>query len=160
MRGVVPAGGHMNESISGIHHVTAISGDAQQNLDFYGGVMGLRLVKRTVNYDDPNTYHLYCGDDLGRPGTILTFFPWRDVPRGIPGAGEVAVTSFAIPPRAVDYWIERLESQRIGREAPTTRFGDTVISFSDPHGLRLDLVGTSGVESLPAWDLGPVPRGF
>jgi glyoxalase family protein len=98
----------MNKQILGIHHITAIAGDPQTNLNFYAGLLGLRLVKLTVNFDDPTTYHLYYGDGAGHPGTILTFFPWPSAPKGRRGAGQVTETAFAIPEDAVDFWIERL----------------------------------------------------
>src|SRR5512147_1626243 len=93
---------------AGLHHVTAICDDAQRNVDFYAGVLGLRLVKRTINFDDPQTYHLYYGDALGRPGTVLTFFAWPDARRGRVGPGQVAVVSLAAPPTSLGFWIERL----------------------------------------------------
>ena len=132
---------------SGIHHVTAIASDPQRNLDFYAGVLGLRLVKRTVNFDDPTTYHFYFGDELGRPGTLLTFFPWPDARRGRQGAGQAAVTSFAIVPGSVGFWLERLLRKHVDFEPPVTRFDDErVISFKDPDGLLLELVANPRVE--------------
>src|SRR6187551_2234710 len=98
----------MTNAVLGIHHITAICGEAQANVDFYAGVLGLRLVKRTVNYDDPGTYHLYYGDEAGTPGSILTFFPWPGLPRGRQGTGQATVISFAIAPRSLGYWVERL----------------------------------------------------
>src|SRR5919106_2629096 len=95
-------------SIPGLHHVTAIAGDPQANVDFYVSVLGLRLVKRTVNFDDPTTYHLYYGDEVGQPGTILTFFPWPGAPRGRRGTGQTTATAFAVPPGSLDWWMERL----------------------------------------------------
>lgn len=155
----------MNREILGIHHVTAIAGDPQTNLDFYAGVMGLRLVKLTVNFDDPGTYHLYYGDGSGRPGTILTFFPWPDSPKGRRGAGQVTETSFAIPAGSVQYWVDRLKSYDIALEGPFERFGEQVISFSDPDGLRIELVATTRANDDRAYAAGPIPiehaiRGF
>ncbi len=123
---------------SGIHHVTAIAGDPQRNLDFYAGFLGLRLVKKTVNFDDPNTYHLYYGDALGHPGTILTFFPWAGMRRGQRGVGSVAAFSFSVPRTSLGFWLERLSARnlRFDREE---RFGDPVLAFDDPDGLRLEL---------------------
>ncbi|BDD86021.1 VOC family protein [Desulfofustis limnaeus] len=100
-------------AIGGIHHITAIAGSAAANLAFYEQVLGLRLVKQTVNFDDPFTYHLYYGDERGTPGTILTFFPWQDLPRGRVGAGMVASVAFSIPAPAIDYWRNRLQQHRI-----------------------------------------------
>jgi glyoxalase family protein len=153
------------ESVVGIHHVTAIAGDPQRNLDFYTGLLGLRLVKFTVNYDDPTTYHLYYGDRVGHPGTILTFFPWPGAPQGQLGTGQLTVTSFAIPQASMDYWSKRLKSHGVFSQGPTRRFDEQVLTFSDPDGLRLELV--AGVDSTDgdAWGDGPVPlehaiRGF
>src|SRR5918911_5390650 len=98
----------MNPSMPGIHHVTAITADAQKNIDFYCGVLGLRLVKLTVNFDDPGSYHLYYGDELGRPGTILTFFAWPGAPGGRAGPPQVTAAGFAVPAAALDFWAERL----------------------------------------------------
>ena len=144
--------------ILGIHHVTAIAGEPQQNVDFYAGFMGLRLIKLTVNYDDPETYHLYFGDELGHPGTILTFFPWPGAASGSKGTGQATVTSFSIPRDSVGYWSDRLRGRGIRFEGPTDRFGDQVISFSDPDGLGLELVGRDGAEGWRGWDRGPVPQ--
>src|SRR3954452_12390326 len=98
----------MEKKLLGIHHITAIAGQPQQNVDFYAGVLGLRLVKVTINFDDPGTYHLYYGDGVGHPGTIMTFFPWPGAPRGRKGTGQVTATAFAVPQDAIAYWIERL----------------------------------------------------
>ncbi len=134
-------------SPSGIHHVTAIASDPQRNLDFYAGVLGMKLVKRTVNFDDPTTYHFYFGDELGHPGTLLTFFPWPSARRGRQGAGQAAVTSFAIVPASLGFWLERLLKRRVEFEQPVTRFDDErVITFKDPDGLLLELVAHPRVD--------------
>ncbi len=103
----------MDKTIPGIHHLTAIASDPQRNLDFYTGVLGLRLVKLTINFDDPGTYHFYFGDEQGRPGSILTFFPWPGVPRGIRGTGEVTTIGFAVPSGSLGYWAERLQREGV-----------------------------------------------
>src|SRR5256712_11970625 len=140
---------------AGIHHVTAIASDPQRNLDFYVGVLGLRLVKRTVNYDDPETYHLYFGDEVGTPGSIMTFFPWPGAKPGRQGTGQVAVTSFAVLPRALGFWVERLLRHGIRHEGPTKQ----VLSFRDHDGLMLELVGDAGAEARGAWGEAPgIPR--
>ena len=132
----------------GIHHVTGIASDPQQNLDFYSGVLGMRLVKRTVNFDDPTTYHFYFADVEGTPGTVLTFFPWPGSRRGRQGAGQVAVTSFSILPGAIGYWIERFIKYRVEFEHPKTRFDDErVITFKDPDGFMGELVAHPGAEA-------------
>lgn len=140
----------------GIHHVTAIAGDAQRTLDFYAGVLGLRLVKRTVNFDDPSTYHLYFGDRTGRPGTLLTFFPWGQAPRGRRGAGQVATVALRAPPGSLSYWLHRLESCGVAFDPPRERFGEQVVPFRDPDGLALELVVGDGGEADP-WPGSPVP---
>ena len=150
----------MNKQILGIHHITAIAGDPQRNLDFYAGLLGLRLVKLTVNFDDPTTYHLYYGDGAGHPGTILTFFPWPSAPKGRRGAGQVTGTAFAIPENAVDFWVERLTSRAIAFEGPFERFGEKVLAFSDPDGMRVELIATAATELGRAYDTGPIPLEF
>jgi glyoxalase family protein len=147
----------MSPRTAGIHHVTAIAGDPQRNLDFYEGILGLRLVKKTVNFDDPGTYHLYYGDEIGHPGTIMTFFPWPGAAKGRRGTGQLAATAFAIPEGAVGYWVERLIAHGVRFEGPLDRFADRVISFEDPDGLGLELMAHAGVEGLPYWEEGPVP---
>src|SRR5215211_5940642 len=119
----------MEAVTSGIHHVTAISGEPQRNVDFYVGLLGLRLVKKTVNFDDPGTYHLYYGDEHGTPGTILTFFPWAHAAPGRLGPGEAQETAFRVPLAAIGYWTHRLVEQGV---APTAekRFGETVLTFA------------------------------
>jgi catechol 2,3-dioxygenase-like lactoylglutathione lyase family enzyme len=140
-----------------IHHVTAIAGEPQRNLDFYTGPLGLRLVKLTVNFDDPASYHLYFGDELGRPGSILTFFPWPDGRRGRQGTGQVGTVSLAIRPASLGYWVERLVQHGIKFEGPVRRFDEQVLAFSDPDGLLLELVATPRVEAVTPWAEGPVP---
>lgn len=150
----------MTSKIPGIHHVTAIAGDPQRNLDFYTGVLGLRLVKLTVNYDDPHTYHLYFADDEGSPGTILTFFPWPGAPRGRPGTGQATVTSFSVPDGALGFWTERLKSRGIPFDGPASRFEEEFVRFADPDGLALELVAHAKGETGETRDYGPVPAGF
>lgn len=137
----------------GIHHVTAIASNPQRNVDFYSGVLGLRLVKRTVNYDDPTTYHLYYGDYTGSPGSLITFFAWPDARRGRQGAGQVAVTSLAILPSSVGFWIERLLRFGVEFEQPTTRFdNERVIAFKDSDGFMGELVSHPSAESRNGWE--------
>ena len=148
-----------------IHHVTAIAGPARQNVDFYNRTLGLRMVKKTVNFDDPGTYHFYYGDETGQPGTILTFFPWEHVAPGRLGTGETQETLFRVPEGSVGYWTHRFIEKGVAHEAVEMRFGETVLSFKDPDGMRLALVAVPGIESEPAWSGGDVPaehaiRGF
>ena len=134
--------------IQGIHHVTAIAGSAVENVAFYENVLGLRLVKQTVNFDDPFTYHLYYGDQEGNPGTILTFFPWQGMPQGKNGKGMVTAISFEIPIGSSEYWRERMLRHNI-ETTSEQRFGEEVIGFLDPHGLGLELIAT-GEASAPS----------
>lgn len=159
----------MKVATKGIHHVTAIASDPQRNLDFYTGVLGLRLVKLTVNFDDPSTYHLYYGNTMGDPGTLLTFFAWPGANQGRRGTGQVGVTAFAIRPASMGYWMERLMRHGVhfvgSTPGPVERFDERVIAFSDPDGLLLELVAHPGADALPSWEGGPVPaehslRGF
>ncbi len=144
------------ESITGIHHVTAIAGDAQRNVDFYTTVLGMRLVKRTVNFDDPGTYHLYYGDEVGSPGTILTFFPWPNASRGREGAGQVNGVALAVPPASLGFWLARLVSHGVEHGEIGTRFGERLIPLRDPDGMRIEIVASSDAVDIPGWDDGPV----
>jgi glyoxalase family protein len=150
---------------NGIHHITAIAGPAQRNLDFYTRVLGLRLVKKTVNFDDPGTYHLYYGDEAGQPGTILTFFPWEHAAPGRLGVGETQETVLRVPEGSIGYWTHRFIEKGVLHEVPQKRFGETVLAFKDPDGMRLALVAVPGIENEPAWNNGEIPaehaiRGF
>lgn len=129
----------MSKKTMGIHHITAIVGHPQENVDFYAGVLGLRLVKKTVNFDDPNTYHLYFGDEGGKPGTIITFFPWVGAYRGVIGDGQVGVTSYVVPKGAMEFWEQRLEQFNISF-TKQERFNEQYLQFVDPHGLHLEIV--------------------
>jgi glyoxalase family protein len=141
----------------GIHHITAIASDPQRNLDFYAGTLGLRLVKLTVNFDDPGSYHLYYGDEIGRPGSLLTFFAWPGGQRGRQGTGQASVVAFAIPPTSLGFWVERLLAQGVKYEGPTRRFDEQVLALADPDGLLLELVATPRVLGTPPWADGPLP---
>ncbi|MGB3580823.1 MAG: VOC family protein, partial [Roseiarcus sp.] len=150
---------------SGIHHVTAIAGSARRNLDFYTGTLGLRLVKKTVNFDDPGSYHLYYGDGAGHPGTILTFFPWEGAPPGRLGIGEAQETVFSVPEGSIGYWTQRLIEKGVALDPPAKRFGETTLAFKDRDGTRLALAGVRGAEAAPGWSATEPPaehaiRGF
>ena len=161
-----PEIGRHERQIAGIHHVTALAGDPQANADFYTGVLGLRLVKKTVNYDDPGTYHLYYGDELGRPGTLLTFFPWPHARRGQLGAEQATVTSFSVPEGSFGYWSERLRQSGTAHDEPRRRGEDEeLLRLLDPDGLELELVAHAGSGAGSPWEDGPVApehaiRGF
>lgn len=144
----------MTKHTTGIHHITAIVGHPQENIDFYAGVLGLRLVKQTVNFDDPGTYHLYFGDNGGKPGTIITFFPWAGAYKGRIGDGQVGVTTYVVPVGAIGFWKDRLTKFNI-EYTETNRFDETYIQFDDPHGLHLEIVERdSGEENT--WTFGGV----
>ena len=142
----------MNDTlrISGIHHITAVTSSASENLAFYENTLGLRLVKQTVNFDDPYTYHLYYGDAEGLPGTILTFFPWERLPQGRPGAGMLTAIAFAVPREAADFWVQRISAAGIATRREE-RFGETVLGFTDPHGLPLELIGCDRIPEQIPW---------
>ncbi|HZC04378.1 MAG TPA: ring-cleaving dioxygenase [Ktedonobacterales bacterium] len=144
------------QPVSGLHHVTAIASDPQRNLDFYTGLLGLRLVKLTVNFDDPGAYHFYYGDALGRPGTILTFFSWPGAQRGRIGAGQTSATALAIPTSALDFWAARLRDAGVAITGPEERGGQPTIRFSDPDGLALELIGSASATERAGWDGGPI----
>jgi glyoxalase family protein len=155
----------MEKKIAGLHHVTAIASDPQRNLDFYIGLLGLRLVKRTVNFDDPGTYHFYFGDARGTPGTILTFFSWPGARRGHRGVGQIEATAFTISPDSVGYWLDRFKEQHVTAEKTSARFGEEVIRFTDPDGLLLELVTFDSIAQVESWADSTVPaehslRGF
>jgi glyoxalase family protein len=140
----------------GIHHITAIAGDPQRNLDFYAGILGMRLVKLTVNFDDPASYHLYYGDELGHPGSILTFFPWSEGRPGRQGTGQIGTVSLAIPPASLGFWIERLLAHSTKYEGPTRRFDEQVLSFKDPDGMLVEIVATPRVAGTMGGTEGPI----
>lgn len=155
----------MNDRICGLHHVTAIAADPQRNLDFYAGLLGLRLVKRAVNFDDRNTYHFYFGDAEGTPGTILTFFPYQGARRGQRGVGQIEATAFSVAPSSIDYWLGRLKEHQVPTEKTTARFGKDVIRFTDPDGLLLEIIASDVNEGVHVWSDHEVPaehalRGF
>lgn len=143
-------------TVGGLHHVTAITASAQANADFYTQVLGLRMVKVTINYDDPGTYHLYYGDGLGRPGTIMTFFAWPGGRAGRPGTGQVSETAFAIPAGSAGYWRDRLTQLGVKQVAETMRFGVPVVTLVDPDGMAIGLVETV-VSATYYWPHGAVP---
>lgn len=146
----------MTAQTTGLHHVTAIAGEPQRNIDFYVRALGLRLVKRTVNFDDPTTYHLYYGDESGRPGTLLTFFPWRGVPKGRPGTGQSTSTAFSVPQDSLGWWTKHLAGLRVPTTL-TTSDGEDRLAFRDPDGLVLELVASSTTDPRDPWDSESVP---
>ncbi len=155
----------MRTPIPGLHHVTAIASDPQQNLDFYTQVLGLRFAKRTVNFDDPGTYHFYFGDDAGTPGTILTFFPWPHARRGHAGAGEVTHTAFSVQQESLDFWRQHLTASGVLFEDTGRRFEEEVLTLQDPDGMKLEIVGHADAGAALAPRYATIParhavRGF
>jgi glyoxalase family protein len=150
--------GHSDmKTVTGIHHVTCIAGDAQENLDFYVGVLGMRLVKKSVNQDVPDTYHLFYADAEGHPGADLTFFPWPRMPAATPGAGLAMEVSLAIPKGSAGYWSARLAEHNVRVRERETRYGELALPFTDPHGLPVALVETADAREFTAWDRSSVP---
>lgn len=155
----------MGMHYKGIHHITALSGDAQRNAEFYVRSLGMRLVKKSVNQDDPGTYHLFYGNANGSPGSGLTFFPWPMAIQGKPGLGEAVKVALAVPSGSMNYWVEQFGKEGIDFDGPYDRFGQQAIGFKDPDLMQLELVFDEQVDSIPGWDKGSVPeehgiRGF
>jgi glyoxalase family protein len=153
------------QPVQGLHHITAIASDPQANLDFYHNLLGQRLVKRTVNFDDPGTYHFYFGDEIGKPGTILTFFPWQHMKRGTKGIGEAMAVAYNLPSSSVSYWQDRLQAHGISLSEKQSRFGEDVFSFSDPDGMQVEFIINDERAAVQHWSNGPIPaehalRGF
>ena len=147
----------MSIPVSGLHHVTAIASNPQKNLDFYVGLLGLRLVKQTVNFDDSGTYHFCYADGRGTPGTILTFFPWPNAWRGGRGTGQIEATAFGIAPESVVYWLERFKQNHVSAKRAQERFGQEVIRFADPDGMPLELVALEPGAEIERWPASSVP---
>lgn len=149
----------MKTLISGIHHITAIAGNPQANVDFYTGILGLRLVKKTINFDAPDVYHFYFGDELGSPGTIFTTFPFKGARKGTKGTGELTYTAFSIPSNSLEFWIERLKKYGVAVSDVLTRFRAKLIRFEDHDGMGIELVANDSDERT-GWTYGQVPREF
>lgn len=141
----------MKEGILGLHHITAIAGNAQRNFEFYTRVLGLRLVKKTVNFDDPGTYHFYYGNEVGAPGTILTFFPWEGVQAGYAGTGTASEIGYSVPQGSLDFWTERFTQHNVKQGKAGERFGELFLPFQDPDGLNLSLIVPKNVDDRAAW---------
>lgn len=142
----------MENRVLGIHHITAIARSAQKNYEFYTKLLGLRLVKKTVNFDDPQTYHLYYGNETGTPGTILTFFPWEGIGAGHAGTGMATEIGYSVPAGSLDFWKERFNQYKIKYEQPDRRFSEEYLSFTDPDGLQINLIVSKDADSRTAWE--------
>ena len=155
----------MENTIKGIHHITAIAGNAKKNYDFYTRVLGLRLVKKTVNFDDPHTYHFYYGDKVGTPGSILTFFPWEGITTGRRGARQVTEIGYSVPENSLDFWLKRLDDNNVIYNKPAEKFGEQYLSFLDPDGLKIELTVPKKPDTREQWETSEVTatnatRGF
>ncbi|KAA9354082.1 MULTISPECIES: ring-cleaving dioxygenase [Larkinella] len=147
----------METLVNGLHHVTALAGEAQRNVDFYTHILGLRLVKKTINFDAPDVYHLYYGDETGSPGSILTFFPYgKNIHRGRKGGGQLTYTAFSIPSESLTYWINRLNEFNIAHTEPLQRFNETYLRFEDFDGMGIELVANDA-DQRPGWSNGFIP---
>src|SRR5688572_16927585 len=141
----------MENKILGLHHITAIAGDAQRNYDFYTRVLGVRLVKKTVNFDDPGTYHFYFGDEVGTPGSILTFFPWEGIRKGQTGTGMATEIGYSVPKESLEFWTNRFKQFNVVHQPVNERFGEQFIQFQDRDGLLLNLVATQSPDHRSPW---------
>ncbi len=150
----------MTATTQGLHHVTAIASDPQKNIDFYVTGLGLRLVKKTVNFDDPGTYHLYYGDESGRPGTLMTFFPWRGIQPGRIGAGQSTSTAFSVPAGSLGWWVDHFASVGAGAHITSTSSSEERLLVRDPDGLQIELVATSLDDPRDPWDSASVPAEY
>lgn len=143
----------MKNTILGIHHITAIAGDAQRNFNFYANVLGLRFIKKTVNFDDPGTYHFYFGDEIGSAGTILTFFPWGEgIQQARRGAGMATEIGYSVPKGSLDFWIERFEKYNVTYNKSSEKFGEKYVTFLDPDGLKLELIESATEDNRTPWE--------
>lgn len=155
----------MDNKILGLHHITAIAGDARRNLDFYTRILGQRFVKKTVNFDDPGTYHFYFGNETGTPGTVLTFFPWKNVRQGRTGTGMATNISYSVPKGSLEFWQQRFKNLGVNYEQPAELFGETYLPFLDPDGLKLNLVVPGNDDNRKPWETSDInhqsaTRGF
>jgi glyoxalase family protein len=156
----------MENKILGLHHITAIAGDAKRNFNFYANILGLRFIKKTVNFDDPGTYHFYFGDETGSAGTILTFFPWGEgIPQGRRGSGMATEIGYSVPKGSLEFWVERFEKYNVIYNKPAERFGERYLTFLDPDGLKLELIEANTPDVRKPWETAEVKadvatRGF
>jgi glyoxalase family protein len=146
--------------IKGLHHVTAVARDPQRNVDFYRNVLGQRLVKRTVNFDSPDTYHFYFADETGSPGSVLTFFAWPNMRRGVRGNGETNAVAYNVPAGSLAFWQERLKQNGITPNPIESRFGQKVLPFTDPDGMGVELVEVHDLPAIQHWGDGPIPQAY
>ncbi len=146
------------DPIEGLHHITAVTRDPQRNVDFYRNVLGQRFVKKTVNFDAPDTYHLYFADEIGTPGSVLTFFAWPNMKRGIRGTGETIAIAYNIPASSIDFWQDYLKDKGVELYPLVQRFGVDILPFDDPDGMRVELVASTPSPAVHPWEEGPIPQ--
>lgn len=146
------------DPIRGLHHVTAVARDPQRNIDFYRNVLGQRLVKRTVNFDSPDTYHFYFGDKTGSPGNILTFFAWPNMRRGVRGNGETNAVAYNVPAGSLGFWQKHLQENGVQPKPVEKRFGEDVLAFEDPDSMRVELIEAASAAPVQFWEVGPIPQ--
>lgn len=142
----------MEDRILGLHHITAIAGEARRNYNFYTQVLGLRLVKKTVNFDDPYTYHFYYGDKTGTPGSILTFFPWEGMQSGRRGTRQVTEIGYSVPHNSLEFWLKRFEEHNVIYNKVSEKFGEQYLTFLDPDGLKFELVASKNPDQRLPWE--------
>lgn len=147
----------MEDRILGLHHITAIAGEAKRNFNFYTRTLGLRLVKKTVNFDDPTTYHLYYGDEAGSPGTIITFFPWEGIETGRRGARQVTEIGYSVAESSFDFWLKRFDTHNIIYNNVSEKFGERYLTFIDPDGLKSELIASKNADNRLPWHTDDVP---
>jgi glyoxalase family protein len=148
----------MENNILGLHHITAIAANAKQNLDFYTKVLGQRLVKKTVNFDDPGTYHFYFGDEIGTPGSILTFFPWEGVRKGHNGTGMATGIGYSVPKDSLDFWVNRFKKFNVKHDEIAERFGEKYLHFEDPDGLKIDFIIPENEDKRKQWETNEITK--
>lgn len=147
----------MENTINGLHHITVLASDPQQNYDFYTKILGMRFIKKTVNFDAPDVYHFYYADEIGTPGSVLTFFPFPNAKRGKRGTGEASIVSFSIPKDELNFWIDRLIKYNISFDGPSEKLGYKYISLLDPDGMKIELV-EDNLSHFPGWETNEIPR--
>ena len=147
----------MEKAINGIHHITAMASDPQANYDFYAQTLGMRFIKKTVNFDSPDVYHLYYADEVGTPGTVLTFFPFPNSRRGKRGTGEINSISFSVPSNSLHYWMNRFAELAIPFDGPKSKFGYEYISLLDPDGMKIEIAADPNADSIMGWFNGEIP---
>jgi glyoxalase family protein len=150
----------MEKAINGIHHITVMASDPQANYDFYTDLLGMKFIKKTVNFDAPEVYHLYYADEIGTPGTVLTFFPFPEAKRGKRGSGEITIVAFSVPSKSLNYWTDRFSERAVNFDGPFTKFGYSCITLLDPDGMKIEIVADPAADNIVGWNNGDVPADY